>query len=71
MKDTAQSWWRKTANWPLIGFLAVAAYFLWTEHQAHLIAALPWLLVLGCVVMHLFMHRGHGGGGDKDGGSGK
>jgi hypothetical protein len=63
MNDTTPTWWRKPTNWPLIGFLAVAAWFLWTEHEAHVIAALPWLLVLGCVVMHLFMHRGHGGGG--------
>ena len=48
----------------LVGFLAVAGYFLWAEHQAHVIAALPWLLVGGCLVMHLFMHHGHGGHGD-------
>ena len=51
----------------LIGFLAVAGYFLWIEHQAHVIAALPWLLVGGCLVMHLFMHGSHGGhGGHAD-----
>ncbi|MFQ5774941.1 MAG: DUF2933 domain-containing protein [Kiloniellaceae bacterium] len=48
----------------LIGFLAVAGYFLWTEHRAHAIAALPWLLIGGCLLMHLFMHHGHGGHGD-------
>jgi hypothetical protein len=48
----------------LAGFLGVAGYFLWAEHQAHVIAALPWLLVGGCLVMHLFMHHGHGGHGD-------
>jgi len=41
----------------LLGFLAVGGYFLWTEHQAHAIAALPWLLVGGCLVMHLFHAR--------------
>lgn len=53
----------------LLGFLAVAGYFLWTEHQAHTIAALPWILIGGCLVMHLFMHGGHGGhgGGTQDG----
>ena len=43
----------------LAGFLAIAGYFLWTEHQAHTIAALPWVLIGGCLVMHQFMHRGH------------
>lgn len=47
----------------LTGFLAIAGYFLWTEHQAHLISALPWLLVGGCLLMHLFMHHGHGSHG--------
>lgn len=48
------------------GFLAVAGYFLWTEHEAHVIATLPWLLVGGCVFMHLFMHRGGHGGHARD-----
>jgi hypothetical protein len=41
-------------------FLAVAAYFLWTEHRAHTLQALPWILLLLCPLMHVFMHRGHG-----------
>lgn len=53
--------------WPmwiaLIGFLAVGGFFLLTEHRAHVFGALPYLLVLACLLMHLFMHRGHGGHG--------
>ena len=44
----------------LAGFMAVAAYFLWMEHRAHLFALLPYALFLACPLMHLFMHRGHG-----------
>lgn len=47
-------------KWILVGFLVVAAYFLWTEHQAHLMGALPYLLLLACPLMHLFHHHGHG-----------
>lgn len=48
-------------------FLAVAGYFLVTEHRAHLFAALPWLLIGGCLLMHVFMHHGHGNhNGSKD-----
>lgn len=47
----------------LIGFLGVAGYFLWTEHQAHVITFLPFLLVGGCILMHVFMDGGHGPGG--------
>jgi hypothetical protein len=48
-------------NWILIAFLAVAGFFLFTEHRAHLFGFLPWLLLLACPLMHLFMHHGHGG----------
>jgi len=44
----------------LIGFLAIAAFFLITEHTAHVLGALPYLIVLLCPVLHFFMHRGHG-----------
>jgi hypothetical protein len=50
-------------KWALIGFLAVAAFFLWTEHRAHLLGVLPYLLILACPLMHMFHHgHGHGGG---------
>jgi hypothetical protein len=52
------------AKWVFIGFLFIAAYFLVTEHRAHLSGWLSsygiWLLVLACPLMHLFMHGGHG-----------
>jgi len=48
----------------LIGFLAIAGFFLWQEHRAHLLGFLPYLLLLACPLLHVFMHRGHGGHGD-------
>jgi len=63
----------KILSGPRLAFLALAAaggYFLWTEHQAHLLAALPYLILLICPLMHLFMHHGHGdrqGGPDSQG----
>lgn len=45
-----------------MGFLLVIAYFLWTEHRAHLVQFLPYLLLAACPLMHLFMHGGHGHG---------
>lgn len=44
----------------LIGFLAIAGFFLFTEHRAHLFGFLPYLLLLACPLMHLFHHGGHG-----------
>ena len=54
-------------NWILIGFLVVAGYFLVMEHKAHLqgvLTYLPYLLLLACPLMHLFMHHDHGGHGE-------
>lgn len=53
-------------SWILIVFLAIAAFYLFIEHRAHLLGALPFLLLLACPLMHLFMHHGHGGH-DTDG----
>jgi len=49
----------------LLGFLAIAAYFLWTEHRAHVVQFLPYGLLLLCPLLHLF-HGGHGGHGGDD-----
>ncbi|RUW38048.1 MULTISPECIES: DUF2933 domain-containing protein [unclassified Mesorhizobium] len=47
----------------LLGFLAIGGFLLFTEHRAHVLGALFYLLPLGCVFMHFFMHGGHGHGG--------
>jgi hypothetical protein len=41
-------------------FAAIALFFLWQEHRAHIPGALPYLLLLLCPLIHFFMHRGHG-----------
>lgn len=64
-------WLRSRNGLVLLGFLAVAGFFLLTEHTAHLFGALPFLLLLLCPLMHLFMHGGHGGhGGSNQGADG-
>lgn len=50
----------RAVTFAVCGFLAVAAFFLWTEHRAHLLGVLPYALLLLCPVFHLLMHRGHG-----------
>ena len=52
-------------------FLAIAAFLLFTEHRAHVFGALPYLLILACPLMHIFMHGGHDHGDqDAAGGAG-
>ena len=54
-------WWRTRWGMVLLCFLAIAAFFLITEHTAHVLGALPYVLLLMCPLMHLFMHHGHDG----------
>lgn len=56
-------------RWVFAGFLLVAAYFLITEHRAHLFGVLPFLLLAACPLMHFFHHHGHGGGHHHDDGN--
>ena len=59
------SFWRSRFGIGWLVLAAVAGWFLREEHRAHLLGALPYLLLLACPLMHLFMHGGHGhGGGD-------
>ncbi len=37
----------------------VALFFLLEEHRAHMLGVLPYLFLLACPLMHLFMHHGH------------
>lgn len=53
------SFWRSRYALGYIVIGAVAAYFLLTEHLAHVVGALPFLLLLACPLMHVFMHHGH------------
>jgi DUF2933 family protein len=50
-------------RWVFWGFAAVAVFFLFTEHRAHVLGLLPYALLLACPLMHLFHHGGHGGHG--------
>ena len=65
--DEARPFLKTPAGWVLCGFLAIGAFYLITEHTAHLFGVLPWLFLLACPLMHLFMHGGHGGHGSGQG----
>lgn len=58
--------WRSRSSLALCGILAIGAVMLLTGHENHLLGALPFLLVLGCPLMHLFMHHGHGEHSEMD-----
>ncbi len=47
----------------LLAFLAIAAFFLLSEHRAHALGIIPYVLLLLCPVLHLILHGGHGRNG--------
>jgi hypothetical protein len=64
--------WNARSRWALYGFLAVAGFYLVTEHWAHTLSALPFLILLLCPLLHFFHHGGHGDrGSNPDANSGK
>lgn len=60
---TERPWQLRVGFWLL---LVIAAYYLFTEHRAHLALGLPYLpflLLAACPLIHVFGHGGHGGHG--------
>ena len=57
------SFWTSRAFLVCAAFLVIGGILLWTEHLAHALGVLPYLLILACPLMHIFMHGGHGGHG--------
>jgi len=47
----------------IVASAGLGAYYLWTAHTEHVLDALIYLPLAACLLMHLFMHRGHGHGG--------
>lgn len=54
-------WWRSRAGVVALCVAAIAAFFLLTEQTAPVFGALPYLLILACLLIHFFLHHGHHG----------
>lgn len=50
--------------------LVIIAFYLVTEHRAHLLAYSSYIIFGVFILMHLFMHSGHEGHGGCGGGHG-
>ena len=59
-KSNVGKWLRSRTGLAMLGFLIVIAFFLLTEHTAHVFGLLPYALLLLCPLLHLLMHGGHG-----------
>jgi len=72
MKDEqpseSRNWLRSRGNILLLLVLAIVGFLLFTDHRTHVFGILPYLLLLACPFLHMFMHRGHGKhGNDRKG----
>ncbi|MBI2958821.1 MAG: DUF2933 domain-containing protein [Betaproteobacteria bacterium] len=61
LKERGKPFLRSRAGIALLVFGGVSAFFFIAEHRAHALGALPFLLLLACPLMHVFMHGRHGG----------
>lgn len=55
-----KKWLESPVNLIFAVFFTITAYFLLTEHTAHVFGLLPYALLLLCPFLHLFMHGKHG-----------
>ena len=58
--------WKSQSGLAFLVAALVGGFYLITEHKAHLYGVLPYLFLLACPLMHIFMHRGHHHGEQRD-----
>jgi hypothetical protein len=52
--------WSSISRTVFFAFCLIAAALIFYEHTLHVLGIFPYLLLLACPLMHLFMHQGHG-----------
>ena len=60
MSNKPRSFWSTPSGWAALGLIGAASYFLLMEHTQHFFQFLPFLILLLCPLMHVFMHGSHG-----------
>jgi len=53
------SWLFSRTGLVTVGVVAILGFLVYTGHSAHLLGFAPFLLLLACPLMHVFMHGGH------------
>ena len=51
---------RPGIRWIFVAFALMAVVLLWEEHRAHILGAIPYLILLACPLMHLLHRHGRG-----------
>lgn len=61
--DDSPSWLFSRTGVVTFIALAILGFLIYEGHGAHLLGFTPYLLILACPIMHIFMHGRHGHGG--------
>ena len=56
----SRSFWRSRAGLAFAVVAVVVGGYLLFEHRLHALSFLPFLILLLCPLLHVFMHGGHG-----------
>lgn len=59
--ESASNTFSRKTWWIVFVIGLVGLVFLLRDHTSHVFSVLPFLILLACPLMHLFMHKGHGG----------
>ncbi|PKH06163.1 DUF2933 domain-containing protein [Moritella sp. Urea-trap-13] len=62
MSKHKKKFWSTPTGWCALLLIAAVSYFLFMEHREHVFSFLPFLIILLCPLMHVFMHGKHGHG---------
>ena len=66
MSQVKEPFWTSSKGLVAIMAIGFLGYFLFIEHREHVFEFLPYLIILLCPLMHIFMHGGHGHGGNNN-----
>jgi hypothetical protein len=54
-----KQWLQSPVGLVSLTLLSIAAFFLITEYTVHIFGALPYLFLMLCPLIHIFMHSRH------------
>jgi hypothetical protein len=60
MTSETSNRWSSISKTVFLGFCLIIAGLIIYEHRLHVLGYWPFLLLLACPLMHVFMHHGHG-----------
>lgn len=58
--------WNRLHGLATLILMGAALYFIFVEHGNHILPYLPFMIILLCPLMHLFMHKNHHQHQDSD-----